>query len=358
MGRLWLTLLSVVLGVLLGGCGIGTVAVPPPSPGPVPIPRLVAAPTDCTLSPAGSAEVDRVLRNARPGQKICLVGRYSPDTELTLTRSGTASDPIVVESNGARIGGVEIDADNVVLQGFNVWGAGGIVAQGQNVTIRANDVRDAANDGIICAPCSGAQIAANWVIRSDGVGIVISGQDSGVHDNDVSQSIRQTAPDADGIGFAGTGLTFLRNYVHDIGAAGYPAGQAPHADCFRTADSPGQAGSGVLLAGNVCANVSGRCLAADGSQGQRAAPPGGTPSLRFLDNYCQNGAPQAVALTAYPDVLVQGNTFSADYRVAVLAEQGSTDVTVSGNTMVGTFAPYQVDASSTPGLEHSANVSR
>jgi hypothetical protein len=351
-------LIALVCSLATAGCGIGSVSVTPPPPAPVPIPRLIAAPTDCTLSPATSADVDRVLRNASPGQKICLLGRYSPDTELTLTRSGTSSEPIVVESNGAKISGVEIDADHVVVQGFNVWGAGGIVAQGQDIMIRNNDVRDAANDGVVCAPCSGAQIVANWVIRADGVGIVISGQNSGVYANEVSRSIRQTAPYADGIGFAGTDLTFQHNYVHDIDATGYPPDQAPHADCFRTTDSPGQAGSGVLLFDNVCANVSGHCLAADGSQRHGASVPDGEPGLRFMDNYCQNSAPQAVQLVAYPDVLVQGNTFSADYRTAVLAQQGSTGVTVTDNTLVGTFAAYQVDASSTAGLEHSDNVTR
>ena len=342
------------LCLLATGCGIGSVQVQPPPPSPIPIPRKVAAPTDCTTSPT-PAQVDRVLQNAQPGDRICLVGSFSPDTQLTLSRSGTSTQPIVVESDGAQIAGVEIDADNVVLQGFNIWGPGGVVAQGNNLTILFNDVRDAANDGIICAPCSGAHIIANWVIRADGLGIVISGQDSGVRDNDVSQSIKQTAPDADGIGFAGTDLTFQHNYVHDIGVAGYPPDQVPHADCFRTADSSSEASSGILLLHNTCANVSGHCLAADGSQRQGSAAAKG---LQFIDNYCQNAAPQAIGLVAYPNVVVKGNTFSADYRSAVLAEKGSTGLTVEDNTLVGPFASYSADASSSAGLEQSGNSAR
>jgi hypothetical protein len=348
----YVAVLMVLLNAL-SGCGIGSVQVTPPAPEPVPIPRLVAAPTDCTVTPTGTEDIRHALRNATPGQHICLVGRLSPDTELTVDVSGTSSQPIVIESDGATVTGVSIDADNVTVQGFRVWGPGGVSAQGQNLVIRNNDVRDAGSDGILCAPCSGAQIDANWVVHADGVGIVLSGQHSWVRDNDVSRSVRVNSPDADGIGFAGSELTIRHNYVHDIAGEGYPAGPAPHADCFRTADSPGQAATGVLLADNTCANVAGNCLSADGSQRQGATAAQG---LRFLHNFCQNGAPQAVSLLAYPDVTIQGNTFSADYRAAVLARQGSSGLQVIGNTLVGTFAAYLTDSSSASGLGCSGNV--
>jgi hypothetical protein len=355
---LLLGVLVALMGVLVGGCGIGSVPVSPPPATAIPPPRTVPTPTDCTQSPATSAEARRALAAANPGQKVCLLGRYAPDTVLLLTRSGTSSQPIVLESNGVTLGGIEVDADNVVVQGFNLWGGSGINAQGQNIAITDNDVRGAARDGIRCAPCTDAQITANTVIRADGVGIMISGETATVRDNDVSQSLWRSAPDADGIGFAGTGLTIQHNYVHDIGASGNPPDQAPHADCLRTEDSPGQDSAGVQLIDNVCANVAGACLTADGGQRHGASVPDGEQGLRFVGNYCQSGSEQAVELVAYPDAVVQRNTFSAGYRTAVLATQGSTNVTVTDNTLVGNFLPFEADATSMAGLAHFGNVTR
>jgi Right handed beta helix region len=356
-------MLLAMLGVLAGGCGIGSVPVSPPPAAPIPPPRTVATPTDCTQSPATSAEAQRALAAADPGQKVCLLGRYAPDTVLSLTRSGTSSQPIVLESNGVTLGGIDVAADNVVVRGFNLWGGGGINAQGQHIAISDNDVRDAALDGIRCAPCTDAQINGNTVIGADGIGIMISGETASVRDNDVSQSPRRGAPDADGIGFAGTNLTIQHNYVHDIyvhdfGASGYPPDQAPRADCLRTEDSPGQASAGVSLSDNVCANVAGACLTADGAARHGASVPDGEQGLRFVGNYCQSGSQQAVELVAYPDAVVQRNTFAAGYRTAVLATRGSTGVTVTDNTLVGDFPPFEADATSMAGLEHSGNVTR
>jgi hypothetical protein len=353
----------MVLALLCAGCGLAPITVLPPPPRPTPPPRIVAKPLDCTQSPDGTVELWHALASASPGDKLCLLDNYPPSTLLSLTRSGTSSDPIVVESDGALVAGIEIDADNVIVQGFNLGQGTGIKAQGTNIIIRDNDVRDAEDDGIRCNPCTGGRIVNNRVMRADGVGVVYAGSDGTVRDNDVSGSIQRSAPDADGIGFVGTNLNIVHNYVHDVVSAGSSAGsltgEPPHADCFRTADSAGSPVSDKLvLTDNVCANVDGQCLTADGSHRDGVGGSSGQPALLFERNYCQNRTDRAVYLVAYPHVVVSQNTFSAGYDAAVLAVRGSTDVEVTDNTLIGRFQPYSVDPASTSGLVHSGNVSK
>jgi hypothetical protein len=362
-GRLARVLPLMVLALLCAGCAVRPITVLPPPPKPTPPPRIVAKPLDCTQSPDGTLELWHALASADPGDKLCLLGSFPPSTLLSLTRSGTSSDPIVVESDGVLVAGIEIDADNVIVQGFNLGQGTGIKAQGTNIIIRDNDVRDAEDDGIRCNPCTGGRIVNNRVMRADGVGVVYAGSDGTIRDNDVSGSIQRSAADADGIGFAGTNLSIVHNYVHDISGGDDPAGistvQSPHADCFRTADSAGTTISDrLVLIDNVCANVAGQCLTADGSHRDGVGGSSGQPALLFQRNYCQNGTDRAVYLVGYPHVVVTENIFSAGYDTAVLAVRGSTDAEVSDNTLIGQFEPYSVDPESASGLRHSGNISK
>jgi hypothetical protein len=351
-------LCALLAAAVLAGCGGVPVSPPPPSSTPGGKPRPVPAPTDCTQTLAGPQDAAPALAAAAPGDKLCLIGRYPPDTALTVQRSGTAAQPIVLESDGLVVDSIEVTGDNVVVQGFSTRGTGGIRAQGNGVIIRNNDVRGAVDSGISCLSCTNARVIGNWVQRMDGVGIVMSGSGGVIRDNEVSNLVRRSAADADGIGFTGSQMSVIHNFVHDIPVAGYPPGQAPHGDCFRTADQAGQPSAGVSLTGNVCAGVGGRCLTADGTQRGAAAAPAGSQALSFENNYCQSGTGYAVALFGYPGAQIEDNIFSAPYTTAVFAAEGSTGVAVTGNTLVGDFGPAQADATSATGLDQSGNRAR
>lgn len=328
----------------------------PPPPAPSPAVRTVPTPANCSQTLTDPVAAQRALDAAAPGDRLCIVGQNARDVTLRLERAGTERSPVQLASDGSSFGGLWIEADNVVVEGFNTAGGSGIKARGNNITIRNDDVRGAADDGIRCAPCTGSLIENNTVRDADGGGVVISGQRDTVRGNDIAGSRKRAAPDADGVRFEGANHRIENNNVHDISRAGYPPGQAPHPDCFQTSDGDGPT-FGVVIQHNKCANVDAQCLLAGADQPQRhgGGAPSGVAAIQFLANYCQTGADQAVDLEGFPNVLVKGNTFSSSYHAAVLARHGAVDVTVTGNILVGNFAPSDVDDASRPGFDDSNN---
>jgi Right handed beta helix region len=355
--RLALCGLAVVAALLAGGCSPAPVprATPPPSPGAVP--RPVPKPTNCTQSLTEATSAQRALDQAVPGERLCIVGQYVQGASLRLASSGTPQQPIHLESDGATLTTLRITADNVVVEGFDTDGGEGIKARGANITIRNNDIRGAADDGIRCAPCTNSMIDNNMVRGADGAGILIEGQGVTAQYNDVSGSVRRAAADADGIVFFGVNLRLLHNSVHDISQRGYPAGAEPHPDCFQTFDS-GPVTYGVVVQHNQCVNVDAQCLLASGAERRNTGVPAGPWAIQFLDNYCQSGADQAVYLDGYPNVVVKANTFAGRYTAGVLAVRGATSVRVVDNILIGQFEPSQVDDASRAGFDEANNQNR
>jgi Right handed beta helix region len=354
--RMWgVARLGVVGVVMAGACACAPMPITSPQAEPTPSARTVPEPTNCSESLTDPVAAQQALDAARPGDRLCIVGRNARGGSLRLERSGTPREPVQLVSDGSSFAGLDIEADNVVLEGFNTTGGSGIKARGNNITIRNNDVRGATDDGIRCAPCTGSLIENNTVRDADGSGVVIAGQRDTVRGNDIAGSHKRAAADADGVRFAGTNHRIENNNVHDISQAGYPEGQAPHPDCFQTLDSDGQASYGVTIQHNTCANVDAQCLLASGTQRHNDRAPAGVIAIQFVDNYCQSGAVQAVALEGFPNVLVKGNTFSSGYQTAVLARDGAVDVTVTDNILVGNIAPSDVDEASKPGFDQSGN---
>jgi hypothetical protein len=325
-------------------------------------PRPVPRPTGCTAWLTEATSAQQALDHAEPGQRLCIVGQYVQGAALRLTRSGTPKQPIWLASDGATLSSLTIGAENVVVEGFNTAGGTGIEARGANITIRDNDVRDASDDGIRCAPCTNSVIDSNTVRGADGAGITVDGQGVTVRYNDVSGSVRRAAADADGIRFSGVDTQLLNNTVHDISAEipapGYTPGTEPHPDCFQTSDRDGPVTSGVVVQDNKCVNVAAQCLLASTTQRRGAGPPAGHADIQFLDNYCQSGGAQAVYLDGYPNVVVRGNIFSARYTTAVLAVRGATNLTVADNILVGQFVPYQLDDASRAGFNEANNQNK
>jgi hypothetical protein len=322
------------------------------------VPRPVPKPTNCTQSLTEATSAQRALDQAVPGQRLCILGQYMQGASLRLARSGTPQQPIQLQSDGATLTTLRITADNVVVEGFNTTGGDGIKASGANITIRNNDVRGAADDGIRCAPCTNSVIDNNMVRGADGTGILIEGQGVTTQYNDVSGSVRRAASDADGIRFFGVNLRLLDNNVHDISQRGYPAGAEPHPDCFQTSDSGGALTYGVVVQRNKCVNVDAQCLLATSAERRNAGVAAGQWAIQFLDNYCQSGADQAVYLDGYPNVMVKANTFAARYTAGVLAVRGATNVRVVDNILIGQFEPSQVDDASRAGFDEANNQNR
>jgi Right handed beta helix region len=314
--------------------------------------------------------LDDALANAMPGKVVCVEGGTYGTEPVVIDRSGREDAPITVRAVGRTvIGGAQIRADYVTITGFDVTGSApvgesvpGIALQGVGLEVSGNLVHDTGGDGIACdsaAPsCTRSVIARNRIRRADGSGIVVFGEDNEVIGNDVAESVRGSATDADGIRFFGTGHVLQSNRIHDISDDGY-TGEPPHTDCFQTFDNGKPPTVDVVIDGNICDNVDHQCLIATAEESGEAGEIGRSNSLRFTNNICRNAGAQALLIQEFPNTLVAFNVFAdtIQYRAAVF-ENGSIDATFVDNIIDGSYAAYEVDGSSAPGFEVSNNLRR
>jgi parallel beta-helix repeat protein len=266
-----------------------------------------------------------------------------------------------VVADGATVRSLDVEADNVVVEGLSLVGGDGLTMAGRGLLARHNAVRDATADGIVCVGCFDTTIESNIISRADGTGIYLTGERVTVRDNTVSESLRRTQGDADGIRFFGPGHRLVGNTVKDIKQSGYgddPRG-APHTDCFQTYNTPDNPPTtDVVIAGNHCTNVDVQCLIATADRGVGSDLPRGRTAITFVNNICEVNGSQAILLENFPGVVVRGNTFSGPGYRAVLLANGSTDCVVMDNTVSQGLRPYEVDESSNPRFAESGNVMR
>ncbi|NMI00277.1 right-handed parallel beta-helix repeat-containing protein [Pseudonocardia acidicola] len=356
--------LAAVLLALAALSGCSTASAPGPSgpPGsaavPAPPSGVPSTVENCTTTLTTVAAAQAALDAALPGEKLCLTGGQLSTAELTITRSGRPDAPVQVVSDGAVIRGITVRADNVVISGLATNAGSGITLTGTGLTARGNAVANATDDGILCKACTDSLIESNMVDRADGTGIRIQGDRVTVRANTVSGSVRIRSRDADGMRFFGTDLVFADNTIRDIKQIGYPQGQEPHTDCFQTFDDSSPRTYNVTISGNRCTNVDAQCLIGTVSNRNYVGAPPGALAIRFVNNVCNTGGAQSVYLESYPDVEIRSNAFTGGQLLrAVLAVNGSTRVTVAGNTVASGIPPVEVDDESRAGFVDSGNTS-
>lgn len=351
------SLCAVLFGLLLmiSACSSG-----PPESGP-PAPRHQPLPADCLTTITDPAQAMVALAQARPGQKVCLTGDDLADAELTVLMSGTAQQPITVVADGAIVRSLNVEADNVIVDGLSLIGGDGLTMEGRGLVARNNTVYNATADGIVCIGCADTTIESNTVQRADGTGIYLAGERITVQNNTISESVRKTQGDADGIRFFGPGHRLIGNTIKDIKESGYetdPRG-GPHTDCFQTYNTPNDPQTvDVIIADNVCTNVDVQCLIATADPDVSLSVPPGHTAITFEHNLCEVNGGQAVLLENFPHVVVKDNRFSGPGYRAVLLTKGSTDCVVIDNEVSPGLRPFEVDESSNPRFQESGNVTR
>jgi hypothetical protein len=312
-------------------------------------------PPGCTHTVTRADDVPAVLDAAAPGDTVCFSGGELADTDLAMTKSGTADAPITLAADGTTVHEVQIKADHVVLAGFTVAGGGGVLLEGAGIIARNNTVHDTEQGGITCDPCTDSTIESNTMTHVATNGIEITGQRITVHANTISDVVGSHGGDADGMRFYGGGHRITDNTISDISAEGYRS--PPHPDCFQTLDNSKPPTFEVVISGNTCRNVDAQCLIATGDQDGNSAAPSGVPSITFTGNRCANNGAQALNVRHWPNVVVSQNTFSGpNLTRAVLISEGSTGCTVTGNTTTGDRPTVEVDGSSRPGSHANNNT--
>jgi parallel beta helix pectate lyase-like protein len=364
---------------LLSGCSALSLLVaahlPTPASGN---PAEIFEPSACTIFVDGGEEVDgailpvthfpsiqAALDRARPGDIVCVTSKDHGYERPRITTSGTDDAPIQIRALGeVRTAGFVVEANHIALDGFTVSNQGrrdktgrdwGIYLAGTGLQITNNVVLDTEGYGISCETyppsCFDTVIAGNIVQGADGTGILAAGERILVENNDVSRSIMVDETDADGMRFFGSQITFRKNYIHDIFDRGYPADNNPHTDCFQTFDKDKPASRDIVIESNVCLDVDHQCLIVE------ALDKGNSSSFKFRNNICGNNGSQAVLLRGVADVEISNNLFlpSILYR-GVLAQAGTTGLTIANNIFIGSYQAYDAEADSRQGLTVDYNL--
>ncbi|MGH3840760.1 MAG: right-handed parallel beta-helix repeat-containing protein [Pseudonocardiaceae bacterium] len=311
-------------------------------------------PAECTDRLTEPDQASAALGRAQPGSLVCLTGAGLAGAELQVTTSGTPQQPIRIVSDGATMRSLNVKADYIVIQGLILRDGDGLTMTGRGLVARNNVIDNATANGVECKDCVDTIIESNTVQHADGTGIWLSGERITVRNNTVSDSVLRTMNDADGIRFFGRGHRLTGNTIKDISAAGYPHG-GPHTDCFQTYDSRDTPPTyDVVISDNICTNVDVQALIAT-IDDPRGAPPEGPTTITFERNTVQVNGSQAVLLRHFPHVIIRDNHFSGPGDRAVNITEGSTDCTVTGNTVSGNLRPFEIDRQSQRGFQESGN---
>jgi hypothetical protein len=280
-----------------GGAGATTADVREGGPPGAGVPNQ----SNCTQQVSSAQALNSALNAASAGARICVTGDLS-STRLTVRKGGTAQAPVSIVGNGkSRTKGITVEANHVVVDGFQVLGAQapGISIKGDGITVRNNTVD------------------------------------------------HPTGGDADGLRFWGSSLRIVHNTITNVN----PDGGGAHADCMQTfaTDSDSPASRNVLIDGNRCDKIDNQCLIAEGpnSSAGDGSGQGQSADITFSNNYCNVGASQATQIDDVTGVKVIGNEITGKPDKAFSFQNKSTGAVVSANK-VATGIGYQVgmDASS------------
>jgi hypothetical protein len=292
-----LATVALVAVALVAACGgSGGSDSPPTVPAPSGEPGMgqAEALTNCTTEVADSGALQRALGAANPGDRICLSGDMGSE-RLELERSGTPDQPIVILGGGeATTKGVSVEADNVIIDGVIARqpSAPGFELNGTNITMRN------------------------------------------------SASLSPRGGDGDGIRFFGQNIKILHNTISDTRGT-----DERHADCMQTfaTDDQYTASRNVLIDSNRCENIDNICLIAEGphSEADDGSGEGRSADFVFSNNYCDNGAGQALFVDDISNVTVVGNQIVGDVDKAFSFQNESTGAKVSDN-QVASGIGYEV----------------
>jgi hypothetical protein len=232
-----------------------------------------------------SRALSRALSGAAAGARICVTGNLG-SARLEIRKGGSVQAPLQVIGTGrTTVKGITVEADNVVVDGFQVLNAAapGIEIKGNNITVRNNTVK------------------------------------------------HPTGGDYDGLRFFGNNLTIAHNTIADVS----PDGGGAHADCMQTFTSGQPSSEHVLIDGNRCDNIDNQCLMAEGpgDVGDGGGGDGTSADWVWSNNVCQFGASQGLMIEAVQDVTIRNNLFRGKGDKAIGLDIGSTGARVRANLL-------------------------
>lgn len=249
----------------------------------------VGALAACTSAPPGGTPASSRPclspgQEPAPGDVVCFSGELGEPLEIE--DGGTPEAPVTYRGDGAVVPGIQVRADNVVVEGFVSRGADstGIWVQGENITVQNNEITQ----------------------------------------------VRFAGDDLDAMRFFGDGTKILNNRVYDL--EGTPEIGDSHVDCIQTFATSGPGSSDVLIQGNRCEGIRAQCLMAEGPDVENGSGEGASQNWVFDGNYCDSHADaQSVSVQDVQNVTISNNDMVGSGNKAFALGQGSTDVTVRDN---------------------------
>lgn len=263
--------------------------------------RPAPAPVSCTKQ-IDAGGLQAAIDSANPGDRICTTGNSTE--RLKVTRSGTPTAPLQIIGNGqTSVKGITVQADNVVVEGFDSTGATapGIQLTGNGITVLNNSVT---------SPRGG---------------------------------------DGDGIRFFGSNINILHNSVRDVRNLG-----GAHADCMQTYATNTPASTNVRIDSNHCAKIDNQCLIAEGpnSSAGDGNGKGESSNITFTNNFCDTQASQAVMVDDVKNMVITNNDIVGKNEKAFALDNGSTGAKISGNRVAQTIGfEVGIDNSSEHGYQ-------
>ena len=266
--------------------------------------RPLPEPTGCTASATDADSADEALAESKAGDKICITGDLG-DYKVKVENPGTPQAPLQVVGDGqTKVNGIDVETDNVVVDGFTVLDASSpeIQLRGNNITLR----------------------------------------------NSVAK--RPTDDDRDNLHFFGDNIKILHNTF-----GGGRNIDGAHADCMQTFTTLGNKPNShhVLIDSNRCEDSDNTCLIAEGpfSLAGDGSKEGDSSDFTFNNNYCYVHASEALQIDDIQNVTITGNTIEkVDHAFAL--QNKSTGAKIAGNTIApGTGYEVGMDSSSRPGYQ-------
>lgn len=311
--------MGILIALTVTGCGKEVTPSPVPQVSAIEIPQQTGvtetaadgrgavrpAPplTGCTQTATNPDTAKDALVGAAPGSKICIVGDLS-GWRMKVGYSGTEQAPIQVVGDGfTRVGSIEVEAQHVVVDGFNVLNTPSPQVQihGNNVTVR------------------------NVV------------------------ALNPLRPGSNNVQINGDNVTITQNTLGEAsGDGGKSSGRGAKANCVDIlADDPGDRTSHhVRIENNRCQNTAINCLRAFSPEpGENDIRPP-TSDVTFNNNYCQTRGTTAVTADNVQGMTIIANEIApVDHAWAL--QNNSTGATISGNKLApGTRFEVGIDESS------------
>lgn len=281
--RLWMATVVVVVVLAVGWVALSGLRGLSEAPG---VRRPPAVPCTSEATVGAGLPVDS-------GRVVCLSG--TSDGRLTITRGGTIDAPVIYSGGGtATVRGINVEASNVIVQGFISTHASSMGAKllGDNITFQDNTIVHPVNTG----------------------------------------------DDTDGIRFFGNHIKIVHNTITDISdgsnCTNDGCGDGPHPDCLQTWYSDTYpTSSDIVIDGNRCEKAAAQCLMAEGPTlpDEGVQGPGQSTNWIFNNNYCDDGANQALMIKNIKNLAITNNDFQGTNHKAIALADGSTGAHVSGN---------------------------